>query len=247
MATMGSVEKLRADGRNPDELRKISFIPDVNPYAEGSVQVSFGRTTLLVTVSIEREVPEWLKERNEGWITAEYGMLPRSTHSRNRREASAGKQSGRTLEIQRLIGRALRAAIDLKKIGPITLRVDCDVLCADGGTRTAAINGGWIALERAVHWARTNGVITNDLPLVQVAAISVGRVRGTNFLDLCYEEDSGAEFDLNVVMTSDMKIIEIQGTAERAPITSADLTTLTELAADGIRKIFGHQNDALKS
>jgi ribonuclease PH len=235
----------RIDGRGNKETRKIVIIPDVNPYAEGSAEVSFGKTKLLCTATVEKEVPDWLKHRSEGWITAEYGMLPRSTHTRNKREASAGKQSGRTQEIQRLVGRALRAAIDPKKLGPFTIRIDCDVISADGGTRTAAISGAWVALYRAVEWMKENVLVPDTFRLTQVAAISVGKVRGELMLDLAYEEDSAADFDMNVVCNNKLEIIELQGTAERGALTVVETGELIQFAQHGIEEIFKAQLEAL--
>lgn len=227
----------RIDGRKSEELRELRIIPGVNPYAEGSVEVSYGKTKVLVTASIEKEVPEWLQGR--GWITAEYGMLPRATHTRNKREV--GKQSGRTLEIQRLIGRSLRQAIDLKTLGSISIRIDCDVLTADGGTRTASITGGWVALAQALKFAASSGLISSDYKLQQVAAVSVGVVNGEALLDLCYEEDSQADFDLNLVYRGDGKIIEIQGCGEKEPLELERIVELSKLARLGCETILKTQ------
>ena len=235
----------RKDNRGLQELRPIKFNLAPSPYAEGSVEISCGNTKLLIAASIEKEVPPWMKPDSGGWITAEYGMLPRATHTRNRREAAQGKQSGRTLEIQRLIGRALRAAIDLKKLPNLTIRLDCDVICADGGTRTAAISGAWVALVQAINWAKREKLVTADFKLTQVAAISVGVVAGQPMLDLCYEEDSSADFDMNVVVDEGGKLIEVQGTAERETITVARFQELLTLAQAGISNIMQLQRDAI--
>lgn len=228
-------------------MREVIIRPGVNPYAEGSVEVRFGKTTVLVTATVESDVPDWLKEQGSGWITAEYGMLPRSTHTRNKREASGGKQSGRTQEIQRLIGRALRQAVDLRALGPISIRIDCDVLTADGGTRTAAISGGWVALNLAIKWAKTQGLVSPDFKIIQVAAVSAGKLKGEALLDLCYEEDSRADFDLNLIYQEDGKIIEIQGCGEKAPLDLEEIIELSELAKAGCEEIFKVQRAALDS
>jgi ribonuclease PH len=233
----------RVDGRKPEELRELIIKPGVNPYAEGSVEICYGRTKVLVTATVERETPEWLQ--GKGWITAEYGMLPRSTHTRNKREV--GKQSGRTLEIQRLIGRALRQAVDLRALGAISIRIDCDVLTADGGTRTAAISGGWVALAQALRFAEREGVIAPGYQLYQVAAVSVGVVEGRELLDLCYEEDSQAEFDLNLVYRRDGKIIEIQGCGEKEPLELEQVVELSKLARAGCERIFKAQLEAIET
>ena len=234
----------RIDGRRPDQLRPLAFLPGVSPYAEGSAEVQCGKTKLLISATIETEVPPWMKEGQGGWITAEYGMLPRATHSRNKREAAQGKQSGRTLEIQRLIGRAMRAALDIGELPGLTIRLDCDVLCADGGTRTAAISGAWLALYQAMRWAKKKGLVRPDFPVHQVAAVSVGVVKGTPLLDLCYEEDSQADFDLNVVLDHELSIVEIQGTAERGSVSAPVLNKLLGEATEGIRSIMDLQQAA---
>jgi ribonuclease PH len=235
----------RIDGRKADELRPMQFLPGAAMYAEGSCEVTFGRTKLLVAATIEKEVPEWLKAKGEGWITAEYGMLPRATHTRNKREAASGKQSGRTLEIQRLIGRALRAAINLKELGPLTIRIDCDVICADGGTRTAAINGAWVALHQAIKWAAKENLISRPIELAPVSAISAGKVGGISMIDLCYDEDSTADFDINFVLAGNGEIVELQGTAEKGTISRKELDALFELASSAATKIFNLQRQAL--
>ena len=223
-------------------MRDVRIVSGVNPYAEGSVEVRFGNTKLLITASVEEEVPRWMEQGSGGWITAEYGMLPRATHTRSRREAASGKQGGRTLEIQRLIGRALRAAVDLKEIEGLTIRLDCDVLTADGGTRTAAISGGWVALHQAIEWCKKKKMVAVDTELRGIAAVSLGIVDGEPRLDLCYEEDSAAEFDLNVVMNGDLSLIEVQGTAENGDISREDLNTLITLAEKGVREVFEIQS-----
>ncbi len=241
----------RNDGRAATELRPVSFVPGANPYAEGSCEVSFGRTRVLCTASVEKETPKWMGQANSelggvppvlrGWITAEYGMLPRSTHTRNKREAASGKQGGRTMEIQRLIGRALRRAISLEAIPGLTIKIDCDVICADGGTRTAAISGSWVALYQSLLWATRSGLIP-DLPkFSNIAAISVGVHRGTPLLDLNYDEDSSADFDLNLVANERGEIIEIQGTGEGGELPLDQLVLLIELARQGTNQLIGLQ------
>ena len=239
---------MRVDGRSPLELRPVSIVRGVNPYAEGSAEVCFGKTKLLITVSVEREVPAWMaKDPNAGgWLTAEYGMLPRATHTRNKREAASGKQGGRTLEIQRLIGRALRAAVDLKQLPGLTLRFDCDVICADGGTRTAAITGSWVALYDAIAWAKAKGLIAAECALNRVAAISLGFVRGELLVDLCYEEDSQADFDLNLVVDDRQRIIEVQGTAELVPLSQPQLNELISRGMEATATLMNHQQSAIE-
>ncbi len=236
---------MRSDGRKAEDLRKIKFLKDVNPYAEGSVEVSFGRTKLLVSASVEREVPKWMEKEGTGWITAEYGMLPRSTHTRNRREAASGKQSGRTLEIQRLIGRAMRASLPMNEIPGFTIRLDCDVIVADGGTRTAAISGAWVALTRALRRMAESGALAKEPSVRQVAAVSAGMVNGELLLDLCYDEDSNAEFDMNIVCNDNLDLIEIQGTGEKGVISPKHLNEVLELASAGIRQIMQIQKESL--
>lgn len=210
------------------------------------LRLAFGNTKVLVTATIEREIPSWMREEKSGWITAEYAMLPRSTHTRNRRESASGKQSGRTLEVQRLIGRASRAAIDLSKVEGLTLRLDCDVIVADGGTRTAAITGAWVALAQAIKWAKNSYLINQNTELKQVAAISAGYVRGELMLDLCYEEDSKADFDLNVVINNERKIIEIQGSAERQALSGKQFSELIELTMPALEQIMKIQLESLE-
>ncbi|MBL7662402.1 ribonuclease PH [bacterium] len=239
-------QKTRADGRNSTATREILIRPDVNPYAEGSAEVRFGNTLVHCTVSIESEVPKWLAGRGEGWITAEYGMLPRSTHTRSSREAATGKQSGRTQEIQRLIGRALRQSIDLKSIPDVSLKIDCDVICADGGTRTAAISGSWVALARAIRKLKAEGKIKNAVQLRQVGAISVGQVAGNLVADLDYLEDSQAEFDMNVVAYRSGELIEVQGTAERAALKLDQFNNLVNIAFTALDQVYQAQDRAIK-
>jgi ribonuclease PH len=226
------------EGRRPDELRPIDVVPDFVEQADGSVLISFGKTRVLCTATIEEGVPRWLVGSSRGWMTAEYGMLPASTGERTTREARAGRQGGRTVEIQRLVGRSLRAAYDLEKLGERTIWLDCDVIQADGGTRTAAISGAWIALARA---ARRKGL---PAPMERVGAISVGIVGGEPLLDLDYGEDSTADVDMNVVMRGDGRLIEVQSTAERNAFTREELDRLIDLAAAGIEQIFGIQSKA---
>jgi len=228
---------MRPSRRQVDELRPVSLERGVVKYAEGSCFVKFGDTHVLVTASLEERLPPWLKGQGRGWITAEYGMLPRATSERTRREASAGKQGGRTVEIQRLIGRSLRSVVDLVALGERQITVDCDVIQADGGTRTAAITGAWIALQRATKRLVGRKMLRVDPIRVGVAAISVGIVKGSAMLDLAYDEDSKAEVDSNVVMTSAGEFIEVQGTAEGKPFSRAQLDELLGLAEGGIRKL----------
>jgi ribonuclease PH len=225
--------------RRPDELRPIEIVTDFVEQAHGSALISVGKTKVLCTATIEEGVPRWLEGRGQGWLTAEYGMLPASTGERMRREARDGKQGGRTVEIQRLVGRSLRAAYDTKSLGERTVWLDCDVLQADGGTRTAAITGAWVALA---HAAERRGVPPPD---DQVAAVSLGIVDGEALLDLDYEEDSSADVDMNVVMTGSGDLVEVQATAERKPLTRALLNDLVDLAAKGIDEITEAQRDAL--
>jgi ribonuclease PH len=225
-------------GRRPDELRPIDVVPDFVEQADGSVLISFGKTRVLCTATIEEGVPRWLTGSGRGWLTAEYGMLPASTGRRNAREARSGRQGGRTVEIQRLVGRSLRAAYDLEKLAEHTVWLDCDVIQADGGTRTAAISGAWIALARA---AKRKGL---PAPTDRVGAISVGIVSGEPRLDLDYSEDSSADVDMNVVMRGDGRLIEVQATAERNAFTREELDRLIDLAASGIERIFAIQEQA---
>lgn len=235
----------RPSGRAADQLRSIRITRNYTKHAEGSVLVEFGDTKVICTVSVESGVPRFLKGKGQGWLTAEYGMLPRSTGERNGREASRGKQGGRTLEIQRLIGRSLRAALDMSKLGENTLYIDCDVIQADGGTRTASITGSMVALVDALAVMKKRGALKAD-PLKQmIAAVSVGIYEGVPVLDLDYLEDSSAETDLNVVMTSAGGFIEVQGTAEGAPFQPSELNAMLELATAGMQQIFALQSQAL--
>lgn len=228
---------MRPDGRRNDEIRKIKIIKDFIKNADGSVLIEFGNTRVICTASIENKVPPFLKDQKKGWITAEYGMLPRSTPTRMLRESTAGRVGGRTHEIQRLIGRSLRAVVDLEKLGERTIWIDCDVIEADGGTRTASITGGYIALKEAIEKAMNLGMITENPLKDSISAISVGIIAGEPRLDLCYAEDSQAEVDMNVVMTGNGKFVEIQGTAEILPFSKENLFQLLSLAEKGIREI----------
>jgi len=238
---------MRPSGRAAQQLRPITITRHFTKHAEGSVLIAFGDTRVICTASLEEGVPRFLRGRGEGWVTAEYGMLPRSTGTRMDREAAKGKQGGRTVEIQRLIGRSLRAAMDMKQLGEYTITIDCDVIQADGGTRTAAITGACVALADALATMRERGLLAIDAnPLKQwVAAISVGVVDGVAVLDLDYAEDSSAETDMNVVMTSDGGFVEIQGTAEGAPFTSQELESMLALARAGTAELFALQRAAL--
>ena len=228
----------RRDGREPGDLRPVSFTRDYTEFAAGSVLVEFGRTRVLCTASVEERVPPWLRGKGRGWVTAEYSMLPGSTSERTDREAARGRQSGRTQEIQRLIGRSLRAITDLKTMGEVQITLDCDVLQADGGTRTASICGAWVALHDACSRLVASGGLTGH-PITDVCgAISVGVVDAIPMLDLDYSEDAGAEVDMNVVMTGSGRFIEVQGTAEGMPFSRTELDELLALAEDGIAQIF---------
>jgi ribonuclease PH len=236
---------MRKNGRGPLDLRTIALEPGVSKHAEGSCLARFGDTHVLCTASIEEKVPPHVFGTGAGWVTAEYGMLPRSTHERMAREAARGKQGGRTLEIQRLIGRALRAAIDLRALGSRTVTLDCDVLQADGGTRTAAITGGWVALGLALRGLRAQKKLSGDPLRRRVAAISVGIVKGEVCLDLDYDEDSTADVDMNVVATGDGELVEVQGTAEGKPFPRPDLDRMLDAALAGIAKLEAMQRAAL--
>jgi ribonuclease PH len=236
---------MRPSKRQPDELRPVTLDRGVVKYAEGSCFVKFGDTHVLVTATLEDRVPFWLKGQTRGWITAEYGMLPRATHERTRREASAGKQGGRTLEIQRLIGRSLRTVVDLVALGERQITIDCDVIQADGGTRTAAITGGWVALCDCLTWMRTRDMLRTDPMRGHVAAISCGVYNGAPVLDLDYAEDSSADTDANFVMTGDGRIVEIQGTAEKTPFTEEEFLALLALARKGIARLIDLQKLAV--
>jgi len=235
----------RIDGRANDEMRPVTVTPDYISHAEGSALIEFGRTRVLCVATIEDGVPPWLTGRGQGWITAEYAMLPRAGTQRSRRESVAGKIGGRTHEIQRLIGRSLRAAVDLKALGEHTITLDCDVIQADGGTRTAAITGAWIALQRATKRLKARHTLRVDPIRVGVAAISVGIVKGNVMLDLAYDEDSKAEVDANVVMTSNGEFIEVQGTAEGKPFHRAELDAMLDLAVAGCADLTRLQHEAL--
>ncbi|MFD7747580.1 ribonuclease PH [Streptomyces sp. NPDC059698] len=237
----------RIDGRTPDQLRPVTIERNWSKHAEGSVLISFGDTRVLCTASVTEGVPRWRKGSGEGWVTAEYAMLPRSTNTRGDREAVRGKIGGRTHEISRLIGRSLRAVIDYKALGENTVVLDCDVLQADGGTRTAAITGAYVALADAVAWAQGKKIVkAGRKPLTDtVAAISVGIVDGAPLLDLCYEEDVRAETDMNVVCTGDGRFVEVQGTAEGAPFDRTELGALLDLATAGCVDLAALQRDAL--
>jgi ribonuclease PH len=236
---------MRPSKRSPDELRPVTLDRGVAKHAEGSCLVRFGDTHVMCAASLADQVPGWLRGGGKGWVTAEYGMLPRATHERMRREATLGHQGGRTLEIQRLIGRSLRAVVDLKALGERQITVDCDVLQADGGTRTAAITGAWVALHDALAWMRVRGIIGEGVLSDHVAAVSCGIVDGNPVLDLDYAEDSGAATDANFVMTGSGGIVEIQGTAEGAPFSEADFTNLLQLARAGIAKLVDLQKLAV--
>jgi ribonuclease PH len=236
---------MRPSRRQSDELRAVSLERGVVKYAEGSCFVKFGDTHVLVTATLEDRLPPWLKGQGRGWITAEYGMLPRATSERTRREATVGKQGGRTVEIQRLIGRSLRAVLNLETLGERQITIDCDVIQADGGTRTAAITGGFVALHDCITWMKTREMLKADPLRDHVAAISCGICSGTAVLDLDYAEDSGAETDANFVMTGDGRIVEVQGTAEKTPFTEEQFLGLLALAKKGIAKLVDLQKLAV--
>ena len=235
----------RPSGRSPKQLRDITITPGYTKHAEGSVLVEFGETKVLCTASVTDRVPRFLKDADHGWVTAEYGMLPRSTHTRCDREASRGKQGGRTVEIQRLIGRSLRAAINLKVIRNYSITIDCDVIQADGGTRTAAITGGCTALAHAINYMENQGMIKSGAFKHWVAAVSAGIYQGEPVLDLDYDEDCKAETDMNFVMTDEGGFIELQGTAEKAPFSNDELMQLLELAKSGINQLIELQTATL--
>jgi len=237
--------KQRPSGRAPDELRPIQITRHYTRHAEGSVLIESGHTRVLCTASVEDTVPQFLRNTGKGWVTAEYGMLPRATHTRTRREAATGKQGGRTLEIQRLIGRALRAVIDLKALGERTITLDCDVLQADGGTRTAAITGSYVALADAITTLLKRGALSENPLHGQVAAVSVGIWSGIPVLDLDYAEDSEAETDMNVVMNNGGAFVEVQGTAEGHAFRREELDELLNLAAHGVGQLLAKQLEAL--
>ena len=235
----------RSLGRAPDQLRPVRITRHFTMHAEGSVLIEFGHTKVICTASVEDKVPPHQRGTGQGWVTAEYGMLPRATHTRNAREAAKGKQSGRTQEIQRLIGRSLRAVFDLKLLGERTISLDCDVLQADGGTRTAAITGAFVAAHDAVGRLLASGKLTQSPIVGQVAAISVGLVQGTPLLDLEYSEDSACDTDMNVVMTAAGHFVEVQGTAEGAPFGRADMDRLLSLAEKGVAELVAVQRNAI--
>ncbi|WP_419253107.1 ribonuclease PH [Caulobacter sp. ErkDOM-YI] len=236
---------MRPSKRAPDQLRAVTLETGVNRYAEGSCLIGFGHTKVLVTASVEESIPGWMRGKGQGWVTAEYGMLPRATHTRGRREAAAGKQTGRTQEIQRLIGRSLRAVVDLKALGERQITLDCDVVQADGGTRTAAITGAWVALRLATQYLLDEGVLKNDPITGQVAAVSCGVFANTPVLDLDYEEDSNAEADSNFVLTHGGDIVEIQATGEKRGFTRGEFESLYGLAEKGIGELFAFQKAAI--
>ncbi|MCR4346314.1 MAG: ribonuclease PH [Sulfuricaulis sp.] len=237
---------MRPSGRKPDQLRDIRITRSYTKHAEGSVLIEFGETRVLCNVSVDEKVPNFLKGKGQGWVTAEYGMLPRSTGSRMAREAAQGKQGGRTMEIQRLIGRALRSALDMKQLGERTFTIDCDVIQADGGTRTASITGGCVALVDAINHVRKRGLITNDPLRHLVASVSCGIFGGEAVLDLDYAEDSNAGTDMNFVMDDAGGFIEIQGTAESKTFSLEDMQAMTKLAQAGIRELIARQREALE-
>ncbi len=239
------MSSLRPSGREPDALRVIRITRGYTRHAEGSVLVEFGDTRVICTASVQEKVPGFLKGAGQGWVTAEYGMLPRSTNTRMDREAARGRQSGRTQEIQRLIGRSLRAVCDLAKLGERSVQLDCDVIQADGGTRTASITGAYVALADAVAWLRERKLIAADPLRDIVAAVSVGVFQGVPVLDLDYAEDSACDTDMNVVMTGSGGFVELQGTAEGTPFTHAEMDNLVELAQQGIFELFALQRAAL--
>lgn len=247
MTDPGEIRPRRADGRSWNELRPVHFQKGIAPHATGSTLISWGNTRVICAVTVEETVPRWMKEQNVpgGWITAEYSMLPYSTLQRKQREAAKGKVEGRSMEIQRLIGRSLRAAVDLAKLGARTLWVDCDVLQADGGTRTAAITGAYVALSLAMRQLLAENKLAASPLLNQVAAVSVGIVNGAELLDLCFVEDAAAEVDMNLVMTGAGQFIEVQGSGEEATFTQEQLTALVELGRVGLDQLFSLQQAAL--
>jgi ribonuclease PH len=238
---------MRPSGRAPDQLRPIRFTRNYTKHAEGSVLVEFGDTKVLCTATIEDRVPRWLKGKGRGWVTAEYGMLPRSTGQRMGREAAQGRQGGRTMEIQRLIARSLRAVVDLEALGERMVTVDCDVIQADGGTRTASITGGYVALADAVQWLIAQDKLKKNPIHGQIASVSVGIYQGVPVLDLDYAEDSNAETDMNVVMNDAGAFVEVQGTAEGHAFRRAELDAMLALAETGIEQLIAHQSEALAS
>lgn len=237
----------RPSGRAPDELRVLQIIPSTMPFAEGSASIRLGDTHVLCSATVEERVPSWLKGKGRGWVTAEYGMLPRATKERTPREAASGKQGGRTVEIQRLIGRSLRAGIDLKILGERQIVVDCDVVRADGGTRCAAITAGYVALAIAIQRLRTQGRLSRDPLLNAVAGISVGVIKGRPVLDLDYAEDSTAAVDCNIIGTADGAFVEIQATAEGQPFARHQLGEMLDLATIGLERLFVAQREAIRT
>jgi ribonuclease PH len=237
----------RASGRGPDELRILQIIPNTMPFAEGSASIRLGDTHVLCAATVDERVPSWMRGQGKGWVTAEYSMLPRSTKERTPREAVSGKQGGRTVEIQRLIGRSLRAGVDLKLLGERQVIVDCDVVRADGGTRCAAITGGYVALAIAINALRRQGRLNRDPLMTMIAAVSVGIVRGVPVLDLDYIEDSAAAVDCNIVGTADGTFVEIQATAEGKPFDRRNLGELLDLANLGLAALFTAQRDAIRA
>lgn len=235
----------RSGGRGAEELRSVEIIASVAPHAEGSALIKMGNTHVLCTATVEEKVPGWMKGRGSGWITAEYAMLPRATKQRTQREAVQGKQGGRTVEIQRLIGRSLRSVVDLKALGERQIIIDCDVILADGGTRCASITGGYVAMAQAIRNLRAQERISRDPLDAAVAAVSVGVVKGRSLLDIDYSEDAAADVDFNVVMTDQHTFVEIQGTAEKNPFTPATLDELLVLASTGLDTLFEVQKKAL--
>ncbi len=238
-------ERVRAGGRSATELRPVTIEPGILRHAEGSALISTGDTRVICSASVEPGVPAFLRGTGSGWITAEYGMLPRSTHTRSDREAARGRQGGRTQEIQRLIGRSLRAVVDLDRLGEQTITLDCDVIQADGGTRTASITGAWVALAMAIEWLQARGTLSTQPLRTQVAATSVGMIAGEPLLDLDYPEDSGAGVDFNVVLLGTGELVEVQGTAEGEPFSRRQMDALIDLAEGGIRQLFLAQLEAL--
>ena len=238
---------VRPSGRTPEQIREVTLETGVNRYAEGSCLVSFGHTKVLVTASVEEKVPGWMRNTGQGWVTAEYGMLPRATHTRGRREAAAGKQSGRTQEIQRLIGRSLRAVVDLKALGERQVLIDCDVIQADGGTRTASITGAWVAMASALGYLKNEGVLSADPILDQVAAVSCGVFADVPVADLDYEEDSSAEADGNFVLTGSGTIVEIQATGEKRGFSRGEFDRLFQLADGACAELFVKQRAAVEA
>ena len=236
---------MRPSGRTTSQIRPVTITRNFTAHAEGSVLIEIGDTKVLCNATVETGVPRFMKGQGKGWVTAEYGMLPRSTHTRNNREAARGKQSGRTMEIQRLIARSLRAAVDLKELGENTITIDCDVIQADGGTRTASITGACVALVDAINYMRAEGILKTNPLKHMIAAISVGVYKGTPIADLEYVEDSEAETDMNVIMTEDGRLIEVQGTAEEEPFTFDEMQEMLSLAKNAINELVDEQKKAL--